>query len=94
VIHTPTDQYCCSASLCGPVFSVTNVVSKPKDVFPFQTNFCQETYIDSVLTEEMFQLQLPAANAIVIPAGKSKSFRHVHPSRPCSHIRLQRGQLF
>jgi hypothetical protein len=33
-------------------------------------SFCQETDIDSVLTEEMFQFQLPAANTIGISAGQ------------------------
>jgi hypothetical protein len=32
-------------------------------------SFCQETYIDSVLAEEMFHFQLSAANTIGIPAG-------------------------
>jgi hypothetical protein len=37
---------------------VTSIVCKPKDVSLSQMSFCQETYIDSVLAEEMFQFQL------------------------------------
>jgi hypothetical protein len=82
VIYTPTDEYCCPASLCGPVSSVTNLVSKPKDVSLSQMNFWQETYINSVLADEMFHIQHPAANTIGIPTGQPQSFHHVRPSRP------------
>jgi hypothetical protein len=37
-------------------------------------SFSQETYIDSVLTEEIFQFQLPAAKTIKFPAGQPQSF--------------------
>jgi hypothetical protein len=59
-----------------------------------EMSFSQETHMDSVLTEEIFQFQLPAANTIGTAAGQPQSFRHVRPSRPCCHIRLQRGQRF
>jgi hypothetical protein len=45
-------------------------------------SFYQETYTDSVLTEEKFQFLLPAAYTIAFQAGQPQSFRHVHPSRP------------
>jgi hypothetical protein len=37
-------------------------------------SFSQETYINSVLTEEVSQFQLPAANTISISAGQPPRF--------------------
>jgi hypothetical protein len=48
--------------------------SKPKDVSLSQVSFCQKTYIDTVLAEEMFQFQPPALNTFSIPAGQPQSF--------------------
>jgi hypothetical protein len=57
-------------------------------------SFSQDTYIHSVLADEIFQFQLPAANTINIPAGQMQSFGHVRPSRRYCHIRVQREQRF
>jgi hypothetical protein len=43
--------------------------------------FSKDTYINSVLTEEVIQFQPPAANSITIPAGQQQGFHSVLPGR-------------
>ena len=56
--------------------------------------FSQEAYIDPVLTEEVIQLQIPAANFVSVPAGQPQGSCPVRPSRPCCHTQLRKGRQF
>jgi hypothetical protein len=51
-------------------------------------------YVNTMLTKEMIQLQLPAVDTIGIPAGQPQGFNLVCPIKLCCHIKLQRVQLF
>jgi hypothetical protein len=63
-----------------PVCSVTNIVCTPKDITLLQVSYCQKTYFDTVLAEEMFQFKLPTPNTISFPAGQRQNFCHIRPN--------------
>jgi hypothetical protein len=47
-----------------------------------------ETYVNTVLTKEMIQFELPAADTVGIPAGQLQGFNLVCPIKPCCHTQL------
>jgi hypothetical protein len=47
----------------------------------------EETYIDTVLSEKVLQLKLPAAHSVRIPTGEAQGFTPLCPPRACCQIR-------
>jgi len=47
-----------------------------------------------MLTKEMIQFQLPAADTVGVPAGQPQGFNLVCPMNPRCHTQLWRVQLF
>jgi len=43
----------------------------------------EQVYVNPVLSEEMIQFLLPAADTVDIPAGQPQGFSPRRPSRPC-----------
>jgi hypothetical protein len=56
--------------------------------------FGQQAYINAVLTVEMIQFLLLAADSVSIPAGHPQGFRSRRLSRPCRHIQLRKDDNF
>jgi hypothetical protein len=45
-------------------------------------------YVNTVLTKEMIQFQLPAENTIGVPASQPQGFNLVCPIKPCCRTQL------
>jgi hypothetical protein len=89
--YTAPDQYSCSASFGQPVIAVTNIVCQPDDLHCPEVRLGQQAYINAMLSEEVIQFLLPAADTVSIPASQSQGFGPFSPCGPCCHIRLRIG---
>jgi hypothetical protein len=71
MFYACADKVCCAFTHSRAVHSVPHVVRENHGPNRIKVRFVQEADINTVLTEELFQLQLPATLTDNLPIGKA-----------------------
>jgi hypothetical protein len=85
MVYNSAEQNCCTAALNISVTTVTNIVSKLEGLLWGEMGLYEEENVDIMMPQKVFQIQLPAPDAVSVPA--------CHP-QGCPFRPSRRGAIF